>query len=144
MQRRTFIQLAGASVLASGLPFKASAEVPAGVFPDDEEFDLTVALAEIEALGSVPLETVVPAAMTSVYEQDAAGQPVIRSVLTPDKMEAAFPNPPITQELLAALKGQKYWKLPADQRERPSGQRSHLRRTISTSRLLRRRPNPSR
>ena len=119
MQRRTFMQMAGASVLAASLTLRASGETPAGALSEQEAFDLDVALAEIEALGEGLLETVVPAEMTSVYEQDAAGQPVIRSVLTPDRADAVFPNPPITEELLAALKGQKYYDIPADQRETP-------------------------
>lgn len=111
--------MAGASALAASLSLRASGEAPDGALSEQEAFDLDVALAEIETLGEGMLETVVPAAMRSVYEQDAAGQPFIRSVLTPDKVDAVFPNPPVTEELLAVLRGQKYWKLPPEQRETP-------------------------
>lgn len=122
MQRRRFLKLAGAAGLAAGSapgwPLAALAEETAAA-DEDGAFDLDVMLSEIETLGEGMLETVVPATVVSVAEQDAQGNPVVRSVMTPDAMSAVFPNPPVTPELLALLKAQKYWHLPEAERETP-------------------------
>lgn len=120
MRRRTFMQLTGAGALSAMLPARMWAEAaPAPEQDEDEDFDLAVVLSEIEALGPGLIDTLVAGKMVSVSETDAEGNPIVRSILTPGSMDAAFPNPPITEELRALLKTQKYWNLAEAEREAP-------------------------
>ena len=116
MRRRTFMQLAGAGALAAILPLRGWAE---GASDEGDDFDLAVVLNEIEALGPGLVDTLVAAQTVSVAETDAGGNPIVRSILTPSAMKAAFPNPPITEELRALLAKQKYWNLTEGDREVP-------------------------
>lgn len=118
MLRRTFMQYSGAGALAAMLAGKVWAEAAPGQ-DEDEEFDLAVVLNEIETLGPGLIDTLVAGKMVSVSETDAEGNPIVRSILTPGSMDAAFPNPPITEELRALLKTQKYWNLGEAEREAP-------------------------
>lgn len=120
MRRRTFMQLAGAGALAGMLPLRGWAE---GASDEEDDFDLAVVLNEIEALGPGQIQALVAGAIETVEldtgETHPDGTPIVRSILEPGAMMASFPNPPITEELLALLKGRKYWDQARADRETP-------------------------